>query len=275
MNYCKSILICGGDRRQVYLYKAMKSEGYNADAFGLGLSDNVGIEKIGSYDVVILPVPVSVDGITLNTPLVDDEIYLEDILSRLTGIQTVLGGMCGKLNYNMIDYYENEELQMLNAIPTAEGAIQTAMENTDFTINQSKCLVIGYGRIGKMLAKRLADLGAFVCVCARSEKDLALANAYGYHNLCLSHLGDNICGYDIIFNTVPKTIVNSEMLGKIDKGTLIIDLASKPYGIDMSAARALGRKVIIASGLPGKLSPKTSGLILKSIITKILLEQEV
>lgn len=275
MDYYKSILICGGDKRQRYLYKMMKNDGLNVKTYALSEEDFVRTEDINKFDVVILPLPVSLDGINLNAPCMDYEIKIDDIFSHLLGSQIVLGGMCDKLNYDMTDYYENEKFKVQNAIPTAEGAVRIAMEKCDFTINGAKCLVAGYGRIGKVLSKMLVGLGADVTVCARNKKELEISEVFGCKACDIDFIGDIVCDYDIIFNTVPKTVITSEMLGKISKSTLIIELASKPYGIDMAAARALGRNVVLASGLPGKFTPKTAGKILKDVIMKILFEMEV
>lgn len=275
MNYNKSILICGGDKRQKYLYKMMRDDGFDVRTYALGEKDSVRAEDIKKSDVVILPLPVSIDGINLNAPFSECEIKIDDIFSHLSASQTVLGGMCGKLNYDMTDYYENERFKVQNAIPTAEGAIRIAMENCDFTINGSKCLVLGYGRIGKVLSKMLNCLGADVTVCTRNKKELELSEVFGCKACDIDLIGDVIGNYDIIFNTAPKVVVTGEMLGKMPKRTLFVELASKPYGIDMTTARAMGRRVLTASGLPGKFTPKTAGKILKDVLVKILFEMEV
>lgn len=274
MDYCKSILICGGDKRQKCMYRQMLAEGLNVKTYALGGETSVCMENIGDFDVVIFPVPVSTDGINLNAPLAENNVNLDDILSYLSKSQTVLGGVCDKINYDMIDYYKSEKLQTQNAIPTAEGALRIAMENCDFTLYGSKCLVTGYGRIAKILAKRLTDMGAVVTVCARKEKDLALAETMGCKALPMEYISEGIQNTDIIFNTVPKVIITGNIVGKIKKTTLYIELASKPYGIDMTSAKALSRRVIIASGLPGKFTPESSGKTLKEIIMEILIRKE-
>lgn len=274
MDYCKSILICGGDKRQKCMYRQMLAEGLNVKTCALGCEVSVNEESIGEFDVVILPMPVSVDGINLNAPLVDYSISLDNILHRLKKTQTVLGGMCDKIDFDMTDYYKSERLQAQNAIPTAEGALRIAMENCDFTLYGSKCLVTGYGRIGKILAKRLLDMGAKVTVCARKEKDLALAESFGCKALPLEYIADDISNTDIIFNTIPKVIITEDTVLKIKKTTPYIELASKPYGIDMTTAKVLGRKVIMASGLPGKFTPESSGKILGKVIMEILIKKE-
>ena len=49
-------------------------------------------------------------------------------------------------------------------MPTAEGAIQLAMEELPITLHGARVLVIGYGRLGRVLADRLAGLKARVSV---------------------------------------------------------------------------------------------------------------
>ena len=77
---------------------------------------------------------------------------------------------------------------------------------------------------------------------------------------------------DIIFNTIPSLILNDEILTKVKKDALIIDLASKPGGIDFDAAKSYGLKVIWALSLPGKIAPVSSGAIIKDTIMNIIKE---
>lgn len=274
MSYYKSILICGGDSRQKHMYKFMLDKGLDVSTYALDVDSKVTINDLGKFDVIILPVPVSKDGIHLNAPLVNCKLKLEDIMSGVDKSQVVLGGVCKGLE-NVIDYYDNEDFQMKNAIPTAEGALQTAMENTDITINKSHCAVLGFGRIGKIMAAMLKNMGAYVTVCARNPKDIALAQAFGFDTENINEIYHRAGDFDIFFNTVPKTVMDSEVLGKVKNSALLVELASKPYGIDMEAAEKLGKKVIIASALPGKVAPMTAGRILCDVIMDILIGLEV
>ena len=74
---------------------------------------------------------------------------------------------------NIIDIMKCEELAVLNSISTAEGAIQIAMEETNHTLHDSNILILGFGRIGKVLAKMLNAIGANVYCEARKNEDLA------------------------------------------------------------------------------------------------------
>ena len=99
---------------------------------------------------------------------------------------------------------------------------------------------------------------------ARKYADLAMIEGHGYEPLPLDNLKDHIHEFDIIFNTIPSLIFK--------KDALIIDLASKPGGIDFDAAKAYGLKVIWALSLPGKIAPVSSGAIIKDTIMNIIKE---
>ena len=162
-----------------------------------------------------------------------------------------------------------------NAVPTAEGAIELAISETPITIRNSKCLVLGYGKVGKVLAHSLHALGAKTYVAARKYADLAFIESHGCHPLTMQETTTRLGEFDIIFNTVPALILDAEGLSKIPKSTLIIDLSSKPGGVDFEVAKELGLRVIWALSLPGRIAPVTAGIIIKDTITNILREMEV
>ena len=159
-----------------------------------------------------------------------------------------------------------------NTIPTAEGAIEIAIAETPITIHGSKSLVLGYGKIGKILAKDLFGLGAETFAMARKHADLAMIEGHGYEPLPLSSLKNRIHEFDIIFNTVPALILDDDILSNVRRDALVIDLASKPGGVDFDAAGRHGLKVIWALSLPGKIAPITSGAIIKDTIMNIISE---
>ena len=55
-----------------------------------------------------------------------------------------------------------------------------------------------------------------------------------------------------------------------DKGTLLIDLASRPGGVDFNAAAELQIKTIWALSLPGRVAPKSAGQIIKTTILNMI-----
>lgn len=288
-NYC--FLICGGDLRQVMLANVLSEDGYKVLCYGIDGADldcNVTLmddlqKAIERADVIILPLPCIVDEIFINMPLSNEKMKVDQFISYLKEGQIVVGGkvsddfksQCAEYNIKLIDYFEREELVIMNVIPTVEGAIQIAMESIPITIHGSKSLVLGYGRIGKMLSSALKNLGSHVSVEARSQKDLAWIKANLYEGIPLPELKKHIGAFDIIFNTVPAKILDTKILQEVKKEALIIDLASKPGGIDFNAASKLNLNVIWALSLPGKVAPITSAKIIKETVLNIISELEV
>ena len=162
----------------------------------------------------------------------------------------------------------------MNATPTAEGAIQIAMEELPITLHGARVLVLGFGRVAKLVAHRFDALGARVSVAARKCADLAWAEAYGYGAEPLAKLDGWLCAYDLVINTVPQRVLDRSRLQDLRPGCLVVDLASKPGGVDFEAAAALGVKAIWALSLPGKVAPVTSGKIIRDTIYNILTELE-
>lgn len=120
-----------------------------------------------------------------------------------------------------------------NAPPTAEGAVQLAMEELPITLHGARVLVIGYGRVGRLVAHRFAALGAKVSVAARKFSDLAWAEALGYGVEQTGALVGWLCAYDLVVNTVPARVLSEKELRDLKPGCLVMDLASKPGGAGM------------------------------------------
>lgn len=283
----KPFAVLGGDLRQLHMATGLSASGCKVRLFGFdGYTDSVeGMTMVSSLKetldgcgCVILPLPYSTDGMFLNAPYAGRAIKLSEIYEAVTRDMIVLGGKFSSHELNSrgirtIDYFEREELQVLNAIPTAEGAIQTAMEERPYTISGSRCLVVGYGRVGRMLSMTLKGLNARVTVSARKDEDLAWIRASGMTPALTSELADIVSGFDIVFNTVPAPVIDKNVLRNAKKSTLFIDLASKPGGIDFEEARLCGIDTIWSLSLPGKVAPVTAGEFIKDTVLNILRQE--
>lgn len=284
LNSCIGII--GGDLRIIRLTQMLAQENYYIYTYGLDKYnfENKKIircktteEVIKNCNYIISGIPFSKDGMYLNAPFSSIQIKIDDLLKILTS-QTLIAGSIKadikqKAKIKLIDLMEKENLTVLNIIPTVEGALQFAMEQTEFTIHSSNCLILGFGRIGKLLAKALKSLGANVSCEARKESDLAWIKAYNYKGIHLNNLEENLLenDYDIIFNTIPMMILDEAKLKLIkNKKTLIIELASAPGGIDFKKAEAYNVKVIKALGLPGKVAPLTAAKYIRETLKEII-----
>ena len=241
----KTISVIGGDLRQLTLAKLLEAEGYKVILYGFGnhpdaVQDEGDIDYALGCDIVILPVPVSFDGENINMQYSGKSVSTEELLQKINPASLVFGGQIKPLLKQRLeekgvacrDYITREELAVRNAIPTAEGAIALAIEETPITVHGSKCLVMGYGKIGKILSKFLFGIGAQTFVEARKYADLAMIEGHGYEPVALCELKSRIHEFDIIFNTVPAMMLDEKLLRNLKKDALIIDLASKPGGAD-------------------------------------------
>lgn len=292
------LAVLGGDKRQLSVAKELLIQGYMTEiwgidrtmcsSYGLVSCENWG-QVIDGCSVLILPLPASADGLRVNCPLLSEgsSVKVSKILDLIPTDTLVLGGKISPMlkniltekGFHFVDYSLREELQIKNAVPTAEGAIALAMNELSITIAEAKAAVVGYGRIGKILSSKLKALGADITVLARKTTDIALAETSGFHTIRLeispqfNSLKELTTGYDVIFNTVPSWLFDENIVKTMNKSTLVIDLASAPGGIDIRAAKENGIKVIWALSLPGKCAPKTAGKIVAQTIIQILKEE--
>ena len=288
MEPIRNFWVVGGDQRQVWLARLLAEDGHTVHTYALDLPPDAGggpvarssLERIDRADYVVLPLPVAGEGLTLHAPLAPAAPPLAQVLDRLTPGQVLCGGrvgpavqaLAGARGLTIHDYFAREELAVANAVPTAEGAIQLAMEELPITLHGARALIIGFGRLGRALAPRLAGLGARVSVAARKYADLAWAESFGWGVEHTGQLAGWLCGYDLVINTVPARVLGEAELAELKRDCLVIDLASKPGGVDFDAAARLGVRAVWALSLPGKVAPVTAGRSVRSAIYNILSE---
>lgn len=281
------IAVLGGDKRMDFAARELVRLGYSVRQWGRSEDDNASVfsknarEWLADADALMLPLPSSLDGTHLWTPLykADEGLRMETLFCAAPEKVWLVGRfgetLCHRAKekgIRCIDYFESEILQLKNALPTAEGAIEIAMRELPVVLDGTSVAVIGYGRIGELLSLKLKALGANVTVYARRPQVCTHAELLG----CLSR---RICGeaslsFDtntrVIFNTVPSRLFSREILQTLPRECLIVDLASLPGGVDMRAAEELGIRAIWATALPGKCAPESAGIILGQTVHSIL-----
>ena len=281
--------VVGGDMRQAKLAQLLAEDGHTVHLYALhcddlpdlpGLIHTDSLEHIRKADCVILPLPACQEPGVLSAPFSPDPQPLAPILDLLSPSQFICGGrldpqllsMAQERGLTVRDYFAREELAVANAVPTAEGALQVAMEHLPITIHGARVLVIGFGRVGRLTAQRFAALGAKVSVAARKYEQLAWAQAMGFGTEHLAQLAGWLCSYQLVINTVPARVLGRRELEDLRRDCLVLDLASKPGGVDLAAAGELGLTVIWALSLPGKVAPVTAGAAIKTTIYNMLHE---
>ena len=237
------------------------------------------IEAVKKVQVVIGPIPFSSDGININMPFSEGKLSVREFMHNLNAKILIAGTIAPNVYelandeyIEIVDIMKREELAVLNTIATAEGAIEIAIANTNKILHGSNVLVLGFGRIGKVLARKLAGLATKVTCAARKEEDLAWIKAYGHKATNINLIGKNLSEFDVIINTVPQMILTAEKMEYVKPECLLIDLASNPGGIDKKAAKEKGLQLVWALALPGKVAPTTTAEFIKDTIYNILKE---
>lgn len=284
----KTFAVVGGDLRQAWVAGRLAQRGgtvYTA-LLDRDVELSARVHKAGDVkqaveraNVVVLPLPVTVDGETLNAPLGECPLPLGELMPLLGG-KLVLGGRTAPLEAlarangaELVDYFAREELAVLNAVPTAEGALELAMAELPTTIFGTRVLVTGFGRIARVLCRLLVAMGAQVTVAARKYSDFAWIEIFGARAAHIDALAEKAANADLVFNTVPALLFDRTALAALPRGAVLIDLASRPGGVDLAAAGKLGVKTIWALSLPGKVAPISSGEAIKDTILNILDER--
>lgn len=233
-------------------------------------------------DVIILPAVGTdehgaVSSIFAKQSIFFTEEHIESLPKHtkiFTGLaQNYLKLLTQKHKVKLVELFERDDVAIYNSIPTAEGAIMMAIQNTDFTIHRSSSMVLGMGRTGITLAKTLSALGASVKVGVRRAEHYARAWEMGFLPFYLPELITEISNIDLLFNTIPHMIITSQIIANLPQNAVIIDLASKPGGTDFRFAEKRGIKAMLAPGLPGIVAPKSAGRIFASTISRLILEE--
>lgn len=260
----KKICVLGTDERSKYIRKMYMEEKI----------------QLFSYDMaefIIAPTPFSKDDIKVNGEILE----CNELINSMIGSKKIL--IAGAISKNMkdilkkhniifYDLLEYEDIAILNAIPTAEGAISIAINSTPFTLHGANTLVLGYGNIGKVLSNMLKGIGANVYCEARNKKDLAFIKAMGYNEVYLEELDSYLDNIDVIFNTIPNMILDEKRLKLLKKDCFVIDLASSPGGVDFEKARKLKINTTWALALPAKVAPYTAAFYLKNTIDNLIMK---
>lgn len=269
------VAVLGGDGRELEIARALVEAGADVRVCGVPLDGSIiGVNSFSTVaeatrgvDIVICPIPVPHPNGSLFAPSADRHLIVD--AESLAGMRR--GGLLitGKASTQMrqaaselalrLREYENEEdLMLLRAPAIAEGAIRIAIEHTDVTLHGNRCLIVGFGKIGPVLAATLRGLGARVTIAARNPVQRARAYAWGCDSVPLEDLPSIVPTMVVIFNTAPARLFTKGLLEHVGRQAVLIDLSAPPGGVDLDAARELRVRTIWARGLGGR-APRTVG----------------
>lgn len=246
----------------IFAKRELEKAGFFVDTLALfGGEDG----NITDADLLLLPVPATRDKVNINCA--NSGIILPlGILNNLPPHIKVFGG--GHLSIdNYTDYLSLDSYAIKNSVLTAEGAISYAIDNTDFSLWKSRILIIGYGRLGRVLTDRLRAFSPTLTVSARSGKDISTLQALGINYIKTDEIQDLYDRFDIVFNTVDIKLSDKE--AKRLEGSLFLDLSSKGGFLNCEAVN-FGIEYVKLPSIPAKSAPETAGKIIAETVIELL-----
>jgi dipicolinate synthase subunit A len=286
-----TIVFLGGDARQVEVINKCIEMDATVRMIGFDKLENppsgakhetLSPALLQEADVIVMPVIGCDDNGIIAAPFGSGDLSMKQELFMAiregalvyTGMaKSFLRRMSAEYGFRLIELLDRDDVAIYNSIPSAEGALMMAIQNTDITIHGSTCIVLGIGRTGFTLAKTLQGLGANVRVGVRKEADAAKSVVMGWEPFMTRDLTAHTGDIDLIFNTIPTMIITAQIISKLPKRTVIIDLASAPGGTDFRFAEKRGIKALLAPGLPGIVAPKTAGIIIANTLCQSISEE--
>ena len=269
----KSVVVLGGDMRGVYCAGRLSREkGYNVVVSGLkGRGEGGKEERLPERaDILVLPYVSLISGkdgrMYISSMQADKGIAFETAAGLVKGGTAVF---CGRLpeqcakeltdrGAKLYDWFSDEELTLKNAALTAEGAAQIITGESKDGVGGSNILILGCGRVARACAKLFRSMGGSVTIAARKESDRMFAVSQGWSCAALDDI-EAWSRADVIVNTIPARVIGEKELRSVKPGGWILELASKPYGLDFEEAERLGVRAVLGSGLPGKFTPEAAG----------------
>ena len=281
--------VIGGDKRTEHLAAQLLRDGHRLRSFALeraALPPEISRESclqscVYGADCVLLPLPAERGG-RLHAPLSAEELGMPALIEALWPGQLLIGGALQEETVTaalrgglrVAELLRQPALAVGNAALTAEGAIGCLIEHSERALWGGRALVLGWGRIGRILALRLSALGAQVTVAARSARDRAMAEALGCAAADYAGMDGILGDFDFIVNTVPARVLTEGMLCLIRPDALLLELASPPGGFDRTLAQNIGLHALAAPGLPGETAPEAAALLLRQAVYAAIEETE-
>lgn len=268
--------ICGGDLRSVYLVQRLRKDGHTVHCFDLELGDlppschTASLHTaVCTAQCIILPTPVYKGGM-LNAPLGSCVVTPEELAQTLPPHVPIFGGsipedflqLCSRRGVYPVDLLSLEAVAVKNAALTAECAVQVILREIPYTLNGCPILILGAGRIGRLLGLKLRALGAAVTAAARKDADRAWCAALGLTPVDFPELASVLPQVRLLINTIPAQVLSQAQLSLLPQDALLFELASKPGGFPSTDLHT----VIGCGGLPGTYAPQSAADIIADTI---------
>jgi dipicolinate synthase subunit A len=285
------VVFVGGDARQLEVIKKVAELDVDVTIVGFdqlhtpldgAVHGEFDASLFSDVDALVLPAVGTDDEGRVLTVFSDQEIVLkQEHMAALPRRAIVFCGMakpylkelCHAESLQLVELFARDDISIYNAIPTAEGALMLAIQNTDVTVHGANVVVLGMGRTGQTLAHTLQGVGAKVRMGVRRDEHYARALQMNFAPFYMEELPEVAQVADLVFNTVPAMVVTPNVIANLPARAVIIDLASKPGGTDFRFAERRGVKAMLAPSLPGIVAPRTAGRIIADCLTELLRQE--
>ena len=285
------IAVVAGDEREREIARLAAATGAEVRAFGFpwpaeGIEGVTlaasAAEALDGAHYALFPIPgIAADGALFAPEQAEPIVASAELLAGMAPRAAIalgaadagLRAAAARHAIDLLEYEHDRELMMLRAPAIVEGALRIAIEQSEITIHAARVVVVGYGNIGALLGQTLRALGADVSVAARNPVQRAEAYASGARPLALDELPERAAEFAMVFSAVPAPVVDRAVLERLPRGSLVMDLAAPPGGVDLAAARELGHRAVWARGL-GRRAPITVGASQWSGVRRRIEERE-
>lgn len=269
--------VIGGDGRYGWAARALRAAGIPVRTWGVpGETDDAsGLwQALSGAEMALLPLrPFVQEKMTVAGESVDAAMLPRLLAPEATLVAgefpVALEAWFQEQGVKCISLLEQETYLLKNASITAEGGIYLAMKHMNRTLMGAKVLIIGWGRIGKLLSRKLLGLGSDVTVAVRKPEQKTEATLLGLRGVTSGVYEGGLGGYDLIVNTVPARVLTEAQLQETNRECVLLELASSPGGFP----EAYESRVVMGRGLPGKTAPKTAGECIASAVLACLSDE--
>lgn len=229
---------------------------------------------ISGDNILVLPI----QGIDKNGKIFGSDIDFCEYVGEnnfslvITGKKTLLfENIIEKFGIKSYSYLEDLQFQLINTILSVEGSISDLIANTDFSLYNAKVLILGYGKIGKILSKHLKKMGSEIVIACRDQKDIISAYMNEYKVVNINDISNKcLSTVNIIVNTIPVNILTDNQLTKINNSCYFLDVASKPGALLSEQNKQIKFKFKQLLGIPGLYSPKSAAKAIYSSLKTFL-----
>ena len=264
------IAIVGGDARMPYAARALAAVGHEVTLSAHGETP-LSPEALSHAEAVLLPMPLTRDGVHLHAPLSPLPVPLAPLFSMLPEEALLLVGKEDAVlrrlagGRTVLSYGVGEAFRRRNSYTTAEGALSILMQRLSTALSETPCLLLGSGNLAAALLDLLMGLHAPVTVFARNTAPLLS----GVRPLPLGALPAEIGRFPVILNTVPVRLLDAPLLRRAMQGAILLELSAAPGVLDEVAVRDEGLTLVTAPALPGRFAPETAGRTVADAVTAL------